>query len=65
MEATSGTAQSDGLFIQVRGTADPAAHEEVITQDGSISLSRDSVQLVRLDSTVHALLKQGKLEHFQ
>ena len=61
----SSAAQADGLFVQVRGTADPAAHEEVLTRDGPISLSRDSVQWVRLDSTVHALLKQGRLVHFQ
>ena len=61
----AGAALSDGLFVQVRGTGDPAAREEVLTRDGAISLARDAVQWVRLDSTVHALLKQGRLVHYQ
>ena len=61
----AGAGLADGLFVQVRGTGDPAAREEVLTRDGPISLARDAVQWVRLDSTVHALLKQGRLVHFQ
>lgn len=61
----AGAALADGLFVQVRGTGDPAAREEVLTRDGAISLARDAVQWVRLDSTVHALLKQGRLVHYQ
>ena len=60
---SKGDGIDDGLFMSVRGAGGQG--EVSTTTGGTVSLSSNTVQWVRKDSTVTALLKQGKVSQFK